>query len=371
MKVLQVVDSLDAGGAERHVVDLAVALRRRGHTVHVACSVGGPLVGELRSAGIVVHALMPALVKRRACPEFAARLRGVVRLGPFDLVHAHIHAAEVAAAAATADTGAALVLTEHTEAPWRGALDQLTIDAGFRRAAAVLAVSPAVARKLRHGDGVPQTLVHVVPPAITPARVPALRPDHWRHRLVTGRVCRLQPEKGVDVFLRAAALVRRSAPQAHFVVVGDGPLAGPLRTLADDLGLGGAVEFLGHRTDARALLGAFDVMALTSRSEGSPLVVSEALAAGVPVVGSAVGGVPDQVRDGVEGLLVPPDRPGELAAALLRLLDQPHLRVRLGRAGRRRARAWPHERMVDEIEGIYASALGGAWVTEVGLEVVG
>jgi glycosyltransferase involved in cell wall biosynthesis len=104
-------------------------------------------------------------------------------------------------------------------------------------------------------------------------------------------------------------------------------------------------------------------MALTSRSEGSPLVVSEALAAGVPIVACAVGGVPDQFRDGVEGLLVPPDDPGELAAALLHLLHRPELRARMGRAARRRATAWPHERMVDAVERVYARTAAGLELT--------
>jgi glycosyltransferase involved in cell wall biosynthesis len=252
------------------------------------------------------------------------------------------------------------VLTEHTEAPWRSPHDRRVSSTSYRRAAAVLAVSAAVARMLRDQFGVPSARVRVVPPAITPAQVPpARRPQRWSGRPLIGRVCRLQSEKGVDVFLRAAALARTQVPDARFVVVGDGPLAGPLRTLADDLRLGPVVEFLGDRPDARALIGVLDVMALTSRSEGSPLVLSEALAAGVPAVCSAVGGVPDQVRDGVEGLLVAPDDPAGLAAALIRVLREPGLAARLRRGALRRASAWPHERMTEAVEDTYTQAL--AW----------
>ena len=362
--MLQVVDSLEAGGAERHVVDLALALRRRGHAVQLACSVGGPLAPELRTADVAVHQLMPALVKRRASPEYAARLRRHVTAGRFDVVHAHIHASAVAAGQATDGTGVALVLTEHTEAPWRDALDRFFIAESYRQAVTVIAVSTPVARMLTGRFAVPRTRIRVLPPAITPPEIPpAPRPGRWRGRPLVGRVCRLQPEKGVDVFLRAAAVVREQVPDARFVVVGDGPLAARLGALAEDLGLGPAVEFLGHRPDARALIGALDVMALTSRSEGTPLVVSEALAAGVPTVCSAVGGVPDQVRHGIEGLLVRPDRPADLAAGLVRLLREPGLAARMRRAALRRATAWRHDQMVDEIEAVYgrsAAARAGA-----------
>jgi glycosyltransferase involved in cell wall biosynthesis len=358
LNVLQVVDSLDVGGAERHVVDLATALRRRGHRVQLACSVAGPLAAELAAAGIGVRPLMPALVKRRACPEFAARLGALVRAGGFDVVHAHIHASAAAAARAIIGTGSALVLTEHTEAPWRGPLDRRVSDRVYARAGSLLAVSRAVGEMLRTQYSVAASRVQVVPPAITPEHVPpADRPLHWWGRPVVGRVCRLQPEKGVDVFLRAAALVREQVPDAVFVVVGDGPLAGELRALADELGLGASVELLGHQRGARALIGAMDVMALTSRSEGSPLVVSEALAAGVPVVASAVGGVPDQLRDEVEGLLVPPENPAALAASLLRLLRDADLTARLRRGALCRAAASSHAGMVDAVEAAYTRAL--------------
>jgi glycosyltransferase involved in cell wall biosynthesis len=370
LNVLQVVDSLGPGGAERHVVDLAVALRRRGHSVALACSIGGPLARELAAADVAVHRLMPTLVKRRACPEFAARLRPLVHAGHFDVVHAHIHASAVAAARATDGTPAVLVLTDHTEAPWRGPLDRWFAASSYRRADAVLAVSTAVARMLHQVFDVPPARVRVVPPAITPAQVPpARRPERWLGRPLVGRVCRLQPEKGVEVFLRAAALVRKQVPDVQFVVAGDGPSAGRLRALSEELHLGAALEFLGHRHDARALIGTLEVMALSSLSEGSPLVVPEALAAGVPVVCSAVGGVPDQFRDGVEGLLVPPGHPSDLAAAVMRVLLEPDLAARLRRGALHRASAWPHERMVDEVEEVYAHAVARAAVTRVSARV--
>ncbi|HEX2300452.1 MAG TPA: glycosyltransferase family 4 protein, partial [Pseudonocardiaceae bacterium] len=202
--MLQVVDSLEPGGAERHVLDLSCELARRGNAVQVACSVGGALAGELERAGICWVPLMPALVKRRSCREYAARL-SLLSAGAYDVVHAHMHASAVAAAAAELGSGSALVLTEHTEAPWRTAQQRHAARQAFHRADLVLAVSARIAGLLRTGYGLPAGRVRLVPPAITPERVPAAsRPASWRDRPLIGRVCRLQPEKGVDVFLRAA-----------------------------------------------------------------------------------------------------------------------------------------------------------------------
>ena len=361
LKVLRVVDSLDPGGAERHVVDLSCELARRGISVHVACSVGGVLANELERAGIWWVPLMPALVKRRACGEFAARLGRLLRRGGYQLVHAHMHASTVAAAQACRGSASALVVTEHTEAPWRTADDRRAGRQAFRRAQVVLAVSTPIVELLRTEYGLPAGRVRLVSPAVTPQRVPpAARPAPWRTRPLIGRVGRLQPEKGVDVFLQAAALVSRRLPRALFPVVGDGPLAGELAALVTRLGLDGNVALLGHRSNARAIIGMLDVLAVSSRSDGAPLVVLEALSAGVPVVASAVGGVPDQIGHDREGLLVLPDDPAALAAGIVRVTTEPELASRLRCAALRRAGCFSFTRMVDAIESTYTDALRAA-----------
>jgi glycosyltransferase involved in cell wall biosynthesis len=173
-------------------------------------------------------------------------------------------------------------------------------------------------------------------------------------------VARLQPEKGVATFLKAAARVSKASPEARFLVVGDGPLREELLGLAGRLGMEDRVRFLGYRTDARALIGLLDVLVVPSLTEGSPLIVLEAMAAGVPVVASAVGGIPDQARHGEEGLLVPPGDPEALAGAMGELLRDPSRARLLGAAGRRRTEnEFSHETLVRRIEGIYRAVLEG------------
>lgn len=280
-------------------------------------------------------------------------------------MHAHVYASAAAAATATVGTRVPLVVTEHTEALWQGRRARWVSRWVYRRARHVVAVSGVIRRRLIERDAVPPGRITVVPNAVTPvsdehrpAALPALPADCRRGALV-GVVARLQPEKGVATFLKAAARVASLSGEARFLVVGDGPLRRELGRLAERLGLEGRVHFLGFRSDARELIERLDVLVVPSFTEGAPLVVLEAMAAGVPVVASAVGGIPDQVRHDGEGLLVPPGDPVALGDALLCLLRDPARIRRLGEAGRRRAASeFGHEAVVRQIEAVYDAALG-------------
>ncbi len=373
VRLLLVVDSLEVGGAERHVADLASALHSKGYEVEVACSIADGLSKPLEGAGVPVRPLTGRLVKRRVSVAYARGIRRLLREGRFDLVHAHIFASAVAAAIATRGTRLPLVVTEHTEASWQNWWARRVSRWVYRRAKHMIAVSTPIERRLIERDGVPPDLVTLIPNAVIPASdeppdVAGALPDGWLEGPLVGVFARLQPEKGVANFLKAAARVSRIFPEARFIVVGDGPLREKLLGLAERVGLEGRVRFLGYRADARALIGLTDVLMVPSLTEGSPLIVLEGMAAGVPVVASAVGGIPDQIRHGEEGILVPPGDPGALSDALGALLRDPAHARRLGEAGRRRAQnEFNHETLVRCIEGIYKAALDGtvdAWGAE-------
>lgn len=361
-RLLLALDSLDVGGAERHVVDLALALRRGGYEVTVACSVTGSLSGPLEKAGVQVRPLMDRLVKRRVSPRYARKLRMLVKRGRFDLVHAHIYASEAAAAVATLGTGVPLVVTQHTEVRWQGRGARFVNRWFCRRAERVIAVSSIIRRRLVERDGVPAGRIAVIPNAVPAAEEPLQAPPlpaGLREGPLVGVVARLQPEKGVADFLKAAARIAPRVPEARFVVAGDGPLRKEIEALAGRLAVSDRVHFLGFRSDARAITEILDVLAVPSRTEGAPLVVLEAMAAGVPVVASAVGGIPDQIRDGEEGLLVPPGDPTALGDAILGLLQDAGRTRRMGEAGRRRAATeFSHATMVGRIEAVYRDVLG-------------
>ena len=345
-------------------MDLAIALRRKGHEVTVACSVAGELSGPLQEAGIPVRALLERRVKRRFSVAFAKKPGRLLKGGGFGLVHAHVYASTSAAAVATLGLNVPLVTTEHSEGSWRAWHAQQMSRWVYRRAKHVVAVSSSLRRLLLEAYGVPPERVVLVPNAVTPNsdRTPKVSPslsDKWREGPLVGVVAQLKPEKGLGTFLEAAARVSPLLPNVRFLVVGDDPLRWELETSTQHLGLDRRVRFLGFRSDARALVELLDVLVVPSLSEGAPLVVLEAMAAAIPVVASAVAGIPDQIRHEMEGLLVPPGDSTALGDALVDLLRNPGRARRLGEAGRRRwASEFNYTTMVRRVEAVYRSALG-------------
>jgi glycosyltransferase involved in cell wall biosynthesis len=172
-------------------------------------------------------------------------------------------------------------------------------------------------------------------------------------------VANLRAEKGHDVLIDAAVEVLRRMPAAHFDLVGAGPLLSSLRARAAARGVSGAFSFLGHQDDVAARLGEADMFALPSRSEAFPNAVLEAMAAGLPIVATNVGGIPELIEDGRTGLLVPPEDPMALADRLCRLMADPSLGARLGAAARADVDGrYSFDRMVRGFEQVYLAELG-------------
>ena len=364
MQVLFVVDSLNVGGAERHVIDLASAFAQRGHRVTLACSAVGALAPLAAYAGVEVRPLLCRLVKRRPSVRYAWELARLFHRDRFDLVHAHMFASMLASAWAIRGTGIPLVITEHSQATWRSRSAWWCSRWAYSQAKHVIAVSREIKRRLVEQDGVPFDRVSVIMNAVSAA------PDQFiagepnlpgvpRSCPLVGVAARLQPEKGVAYLLEAAATILRRWPQVHFLVIGDGPEREALQAYAERLGMQKHVHFLGFRQDARALVGSLDILVVPSLSEGTPLVTLEAMAAGVPVVASAVGGIPEQIRHQREGLLVPPANAQALGEAVLQLLNNPSRMQRLGQAGKQRVLSqFRLETMVQQTEDVYRTMLG-------------
>jgi len=225
---------------------------------------------------------------------------------------------------------------------WQAVLDRRTAT----RVDCYLANSQAGARFLVAERGVAPSQIRFVPNGIDVDRFAAAgaRRDAARaslgidpHAPVILTVANLRPPKGLDVLVDAAAGLR-DIPFV-WLVAGDGPLAASLAGDLEQRGLGGQVRLLGFRSDIPDLLAATDVFCLTSRREGAPRSILEAMAVGRAVVATDVGGVNELVVEGETGVLVPPDDPRAIAGALAALLADPERRARLGSAGRARARA--------------------------------
>jgi glycosyltransferase involved in cell wall biosynthesis len=174
---------------------------------------------------------------------------------------------------------------------------------------------------------------------------------------VVGCVGRLVPIKDVATLLEAVAIATVDDPSVRLAVVGDGPERARLEGRARQLDVHDKVVFTGWRRDLPVVYAGLDAIALSSRNEGTPVALIEAMAAGRPVVATAVGGVPDVVQHEHAGLLVPPSDPRAMAAALLRLARSPDERRRMGAAGRAAASRYHRARLIDEIEALYRSGL--------------
>jgi glycosyltransferase involved in cell wall biosynthesis len=206
------------------------------------------------------------------------------------------------------------------------------------------------------GEGVAARKIAVVSNGVDVSPARTSLPPSSPARIVV--VASLRPIKGHDVLVDAAPEVLRRFPDARFELIGGGPLAGILRAALASRGLSDAFHLAGHSDEVAARLAEAAVCVLPSRSEGLPNALLEAMAAGVPVVATNVGGTPEIVQDGRTGLLVPPGDPAALAAGITRVLDDPPAAARMAVAARAYVEAnhgWP--RIIDEYDRLYVNGL--------------
>ena len=297
------------------------------------------LVESLEAAGVRTH----CLAERGSHWTFG--LRTLLAERRFDIVHSHAPLVG-AAARLLAPRGTVLLHTEHNTwnryHPATRALNALTIGRNQR----VWAVSDEVARSIRVPVAWTPTPVEVMlhgvdldtvrhgPVARAAARA---RLGLGENEFVYGTVGNLAAKKDQGTMLRAFAVVRSMMRDARLVVIGTGPREQELRRLARELGIGDSVRFLGMRDDVPELLPGLDTFVLSSLHEGLSIALVEALAAGIPIVATRVGGIPELVIHGQYGLLVPPADPGALAGAMAWLARDPEVRTRLAEAGPVRA----------------------------------
>jgi glycosyltransferase involved in cell wall biosynthesis len=367
------VTAQTTGGIGRHVSSLLPELLGRGARVEVAAprSTGG-LGAE--AAGTP---FWPVEIPRLPSPVPAvSALRELKRaLDGADLVHAHgVRAGLAAGAAARSDAVPHLIVTIHNAVFESGATRRGAESVAHRMLALLseqrICVSEDVARAARAVAPAKAGSVLVMPVGADPTPVKPVEAAAAREQLglEAGRplvvsVGRLDPQKGFDVLVEATARMNGSSPPV-VVICGEGPARHDLEDRIEALGLGGRVRLLGNRKDAKALIAAADAFCMPSRWEGSPLALHEALAAGRPVVAAAVGGIPELLTFGQAGLLVPPEDPGALAAAVGRVLSDRSLAERLGARALEAAEAWPDaattaRKVADLYETILGRPLGG------------
>ena len=375
-RVLTLIDYLDTkGGGERLALQIATGLDRERFESTLCASrlapedLADPAVAHAldlcRAAGVRVVGLGR---RGKADVHVWRRLGAELRRRRIDVLHAHKHGSNVwgAAIGALARTPA-IVCHEHSWSyegqPVRRLLDRELIG---RCADAFVAVSSEDRRRMLEVERVPRRVVRFIPNGVPEPDPPSghdVRAELGipAGALVVGSVGFLRAVKDYAMLVRAAGRLAASRPDLHVLIIGEGEERATLEALADDVGLDGRVHLPGRRQDISDVLAALDVGVCCSTSEGSPLSVMEYMAAGLPVIGTRVGGIPDLVGDGETGLLVPSGDDAALAAALARLLGDAGLRARMGQAGRRRRAANFDLRVtIERVEALYAELLASS-----------
>jgi len=379
LTIVFVIDSAAIGGAESLICSLIRGLPRDRFECHLICPAFGPMVSRYAEA---VTGVVTVSGKRFISPRAIVTMARVMRRLQADIVHTCLYTSDVGGILAARIAGVPRVVAHVV-----GHNFYVTDERGMRRlrkrmlsscyrwvyrmADQVIAVSEAVKADLVHRRGVrvaPRKIMvlrhglldHHAPTASAEAitRVKALCGVDEDSRLIAV-IANLIPMKGHPYLLRALVRVAEAVPKATCVLVGDGPSRFELEGLVRQLGLNGRVVFAGILSEEfkHAVLQASQLVVLPSLSEGLPVVLLEAMAAGKPVVASDVGGVREIVDNGVTGFVVPPKDPEALGKAISSLLLDPVLADRLGHAGRSRAETQcSFDEMMARFQDLYVEA---------------
>lgn len=347
------------GGQEHRILNEMLGMQRRGHRVLLATRQHAKLAERARNAGIPVFTLP---FKGKFDLRTILPLCRLARRERVDIINTHSGNDSWSGGLAARLAGIPLVRTRHLNLPlkrsWHNFVHELP--------ACIVTCGETMRQQLEDDCGFAPDKLASIPtgvdfeqfaPKKTRAAVRAelgFGDSEWLILMVGV----IRGVKRHDVALKAFARLYSQHPQARLVLAGEGPMRSDMEQLAAELGITAAVCFLGHRDDVPDLMAAADCSLLTSRSEGVPQVVTQALGLGLPTVATAVGGVPELVIDGKTGLLAPSGDDAAVAAALARLIEAPALAQTLGQAARAHARSrYSLAFMLDATENLYARIL--------------
>ena len=366
-RILQLLATGGNGGAQESYTGLLLRLDRSRYDVRALSLSAGSAVQRLRALGISVDVL------DAADDEVAVReLAGWLRHNEIDLVHAHMFRAEVIGTRAAVAAGTPVIMATVHSSRVRSPEDIALLASLTPRMDRLIVPSASIEHKVRV-EGRIGARFEVIPNGVdlerfaTPVPPCRMRDEFGipRDAPLVGVVARLEPEKGQRYLVEAMPMILEAAPDAWLAIVGEGSEADALRAQAASRGgrASGRIIFTGRRDDVSAITADLSVAALPSLREAQGISILEAMARRRPVVASAVGGIPEVITDGVDGLLVPPADPAALAAAIGSLLADPSLSERIGEAGYRSvADRFSIDAQVKRTEVVYDEELARAGV---------
>lgn len=376
LRVLRAITRLNIGGPAIHAILLTRGLQNERFSSVLVTGLEGPHEGSMRDLA-TQHGVEPRVLRelgREVSPlndlKATLAMYRMIRASRPHIVHTHMAKAGTAGRLAAFLARVPIVVHTfhgHTFHSYWGPVKSavfLQIERTLgKMTTCVVAITDAQKADIAEYGVAPLSKIRTIPLGleIEPMLTAEQRRGQLRAELgiaadvpLIGIVARLVPIKAHEVFLEAAAQVRAAVPTSTFLIIGDGERRAELEALARRLGIADATRFLGFRNDMREVYADLDVVTLCSNNEGSPVALIEALAAARPVVSTRVGGVPNVVHDGQNGLLVPPRDPHAFAEGILTLLRDPRRAAQLGLTGR--ADVYPHHassRLVDDIGRLY------------------
>ena len=370
IRVVFCIDNMGIGGTELNAVRTAERLDRSRFELSVVClQKDGPLLARYERNEIPVLSLALGSLHGIAVLRQGRRLKRYLSSEQVDIVHSHdVYNNIFSTFWARAARRPAVIASRR----WLDDVPRASLRTAnryaYRLAHRVVANSETIGELLVDREGVSAERVTIIPnfvdeSAFTPpkdAELRALRAELGvpSDATIVGCVAGLRPVKGHRTVIEAIALLRARWPALSLVLIGDGPERERLEALTRQLDLTDVVHFVGARSNEPNPNYLFDISVLASRSEAFPNSIVEALAAGRPVVATRVGGIPDAVIDGENGLLVSPDDPALLAAAIDDMVRNPERRAAMGRAGQQAARARFHvDRVIPQLESMYMQML--------------
>lgn len=360
-RILLLGDTLNLGGTEGQFAEVACGLDRSRWDLEVSCvRAEGPLRARLEAVGLQPWSLGPSSFRSPGLAVAIMRLAGHLRRHAVRLLHCFdFYSNIVGVPAARLARTPVIIASQRDMGDLRSRGRQAIHSGALGLATHILVNSEAIAARLAHTRAARHHRLGVIPNGVDLGRFGPGSPSSRSAVATVATLANLRPEKGLGQLLEAAAIVTRRAPGARFVLWGEGPLRGELEARISALGLTGVVQMPGATRAPEAVLKQCHLFALPSLSEACSNVILEAMATGLPVVATQVGGTPGLVEDGRTGLLVPPDSVEALARAILRLLETPALAIELGAQGRTRALAeFGMDRMIERIDAFYCGALG-------------
>lgn len=349
MKILHINTEKTWRGGEQQVLYLAKGLTAKGHDSTIICQPGSPLAERAKREGLpVVEMSMGGGFDPVAILKIACRLRR-----GYDVLHLHTsNAHTLGYFASMLKRGHKVVVTRRVSFPIKGLWGKLK----YTGVDKLIAVCEAVRNDLIN-SGISPGSVIAIHSAIDLSRYEKRRAEP--SELIVGNVAHLAEHKGHKFFLEAAKIILTAIPGVKFFIIGDGELRGELERYAKGLGMEGKVSFPGFQKDIRGFIAQCTITALSSVSgEGSPGVLKESMATGVPVVTTDVGGSREIVEDGVTGFVVPPGDPDALSSAIIRLLLDKKLRERMAIEGLRKVKEFSLDAIVEKTEAVYLEILG-------------